>query len=330
MTTTHQKVLRLLKMVDLLRSRRYTPNDLAKAIGVADRTVFRYLADINELLPLQKDSLRAEYYLLHDERLTEMEALVTHSALRMLFHHVPAYNVHYAQAMDKLAKALPESVRKLAQDGTKRLHLYSVQENGDLSRALELVALAWFRRNLLKFDYVSASGSGQKRTKWLEVYFVEVSRSNLGAYAIGFERGFHRKVLSFKLNRMSNITLQGGPEAYSIPDDFSPTEFLEGAWGIVGRSSGTPIEVHLRFGKDVAYRLLEGGYPNMRIGTRDAKGRLEVFVTVGTDKTGFPLEILSWVQSWGPRVEVLAPAALRKRWMQEARSVVELASAEEA
>lgn len=37
----------------------------------------------------------------------------------------------------------------------------------------------------------------------------------------------------------------------------------------------------------------------------------------------FPLEILSWVQGWGPRVEVLAPENLRRRWLEEARQVLE-------
>jgi predicted DNA-binding transcriptional regulator YafY len=45
---------------------------------------------------------------------------------------------------------------------------------------------------------------------------------------------------------------------------------------------------------------------------------------VGTTSDNFPLELLSWVQSWGARVEVLEPESLRSRWLQEARAVAAL------
>lgn len=50
-------------------------------------------------------------------------------------------------------------------------------------------------------------------------------------------------------------------------------------------------------------------------------GSLEVAITAGTTNDNFPLELLSWGQSWGPRVEVLEPASLRERWLAEARAV---------
>jgi predicted DNA-binding transcriptional regulator YafY len=77
----------------------------------------------------------------------------------------------------------------------------------------------------------------------------------------------------------------------------------------------------LRFAPEAANRIREGGYPNLRIDTELPKGGLEVSVQAGTDSDGFPREILPWVQSWGPRVEVIAPEALRRRWLEEARQV---------
>ncbi|WP_298630732.1 WYL domain-containing protein, partial [uncultured Thermus sp.] len=38
-------------------------------------------------------------------------------------------------------------------------------------------------------------------------------------------------------------------------------------------------------------------------------------------KGGVPWEVLSWIQSFGPRVEVLAPESLRRLWLEEARQV---------
>jgi predicted DNA-binding transcriptional regulator YafY len=90
---------------------------------------------------------------------------------------------------------------------------------------------------------------------------------------------------------------------------------------VVGSSGGVPVEVRLRFRPEAAYRILEGGYPNLRIASRLPDGGLEVCITVGTNNDNFPLELLSWVQSWGPRVEVLEPASLRQRWLWEAKEV---------
>lgn len=63
---------------------------------------------------------------------------------------------------------------------------------------------------------------------------------------------------------------------------------------------------------------------------REAGGR-EVAVRAGSDDRGFPREILPWVQSWGPRVEVLAErgeedaAALLRKWGGKAEYARDLA-----
>lgn len=101
----------------------------------------------------------------------------------------------------------------------------------------------------------------------------------------------------------------GEERAYTIPPDFDPRAYLSNAWGVVGGSGGEPVRVRLRFKKETAYCLREGG--------------LEARLTLGTDNYRFPRELLSWVQSWGPRIEVLEPASLRQRWLLEARQVLE-------
>jgi predicted DNA-binding transcriptional regulator YafY len=82
------------------------------------------------------------------------------------------------------------------------------------------------------------------------------------------------------------------------------------------------VEVKLRFKKEAAYRIKEGGYPTLHITQHYPDGGLEVSIVAGTDKENFPLEILSWVQSWGQRVEVLEPQSLRERWLSEVRQVL--------
>ncbi|MCS7058547.1 MAG: WYL domain-containing protein, partial [Meiothermus sp.] len=155
----------------------------------------------------------------------------------------------------------------------------------------------------------------------LEVYFLEVSRTNLGMYVIGYERGYHKALRTYKLSRMRRVRLVGEPGAYTIPKDFDPREYLSNAWGVIGSSGRPPVEVRLLFRPEAVYRVEEGGYPNLQIIQKHPDGSLEVSITTGTDNDNFPLELLSWVQSWGARVEVLAPENLRRRWLEEARQV---------
>lgn len=316
----HRKALRLLEARDLLTARPYTAQELARALGVDKRTALRYLLEDLQAIEVAKEGRSPRYQLLQSQELSPVEALVTHSALRMLYHHAPGHNPVYLEALLKLARRMPEPAQSLAIRSTEDLK-HRLARRLDEGDALGKVAEAWFRQQAIEFYYRKPSGSGRARRNELEVYFVEISRLNLGVYVIGYERSYHRKLRTYKLNRMSRIRPIGEAGAYRIPADFDPRGYLSDAWGVVGGSGGAPVEVRLRFKPEAAYRLREGGYPEMEL-LELPEGGLEARFTVGTDNEGFPLEILSWVQGWGPRVEVLAPENLRRRWLEEARQVL--------
>jgi CRISPR-associated endonuclease/helicase Cas3 len=105
--------------------------------------------------------------------------------------------------------------------------------------------------------------------------------------------------------------------SYTIPETFNPKDYLTSAWGVIGTSGGPVTEVKLRFIPEAAQRLLEGDFPNFIKQEKLEDGSLELSLLAGTDDSGFPLEILSWVQSWGHKVDVLAPENLRERWKSE-------------
>ena len=308
------KARRLAALPDLLKQKARTTAELAEHFGVPKRTIQRDL-----------ETLRgAEYGIESPERglylipsspstLTPIEALAVHAAVRLLYHHAPAYNAHYRAALEKLALMLPDPARSVALSSVENL-----SERLASSRTLEFAARAWFEGKVLAFEYRSPTGSGEWRLKELEIYMIEISRDNLAPYAIGFERSFHREVRTWKLSRMRHTRLL--EDTYTIPPHFDPKRYLATAWGVVGTSGGDTALVTLRFAPEAAHRLREGGYPNLRIERELPDGALEVSIRAGT-VDGFPLEILSWVQSWGPRVEVLAPENLRERWLSEARLV---------
>lgn len=316
----HKKSLRLMEARDLLAAKPYTARELAQVLGVDKRTALRYLLEDLQAIEVAKEGRSPQYQLLQSQELSPVEALVTHSALRMLYHHTPGYEPTYLSALKKLARWLPSPAQELALKSTEDLEHRTLQHQ-DEGFAMAMVAEAWFKRQVIEFDYLKPGGSGRPRKNVLEVYFLEVARTNLGMYVIGHERGYHRALRTYKLSRMRRVRAVGEPGAYTIPKDFDPRHYLSNAWGVVGSSGGVPVEVRLRIRPEAAYRILEGGYPNLCIASRLPDGGLEVCITVGTTNDNFPLELLSWVQSWGPRVEVLEPQSLRKRWLEEARQV---------
>lgn len=313
-----RKARRLASIPELLRLKPRTASELAERLGVPVRTIQRDLEALREMGE-GIEEVRRGVYLIPQVRshLSAVEALAIHAAFRLLYHHSPTRSPFYLSALEKLSALLPEPARTAAFRSAEDLRGRPRDD-----RTLELAARAWFEGRVLAFEYRSPGGSGLWRNKEVEVYFIEVSRENLAPYAIGFERTFHRRILTWKLSRMRHARLLD--DAYEVPPTFDPRQYLSNAWGVMGASGGPLATVRLRFFPEAAYRLEEGGYVNLTVEEKQADGSLLVSLPAGTDSQGFPLEILPWVQSWGPRVEVLEPEALRRRWLEEAQQVMSL------
>ena len=340
---SHRKAFKLAALAEYLRGKPRTKDEMlehfaAREMKLSKSGLERIIRELTELkvglehVPDNFTTHRQFFIRQPPRSMSPLEALLTHSAVRLVYHHSPGYQDLYLTALENLSHALPEPARETASRSTQDLRQKRHQpvkvgdSEIDLGKNLEMVARAWFERRLLGFEYLSPGGSGAWRKKELCVYFVEISRTNLEMYAIGHEGSFHRKTMTFKLNRMRQPLFLGGEGAYALPQDFDPRAYLSSAWGVIGNSGGGLIRVRLRFCKEAAYRIREAHYPGLEIEHQDEGGVLQVSLTVGTDNAGFPLEILSWVQGWGSRVEVLEPQNLRTRWLEEAQKVSTMTS----
>ena len=312
---------RLLHLSELLRGGEYSVKMLLTIFDheATERDLQRDLKVLRECVKgFERSQSRPPQYRIRSQQtqLHPIETLALHSATRLVYHRASGHNTHYRNALKRISTWLPPHIAPVMARGTKDIGKRQSKE----SSALEHVATAWFEGHRLKFKYQSANGSGEWRSKELEVYFIEVHPTNLGLYAIGMETSWHNKCLTFKLSRMKDFELLRDTR-YTIPTHFDPQEFFRDAWGITGQSDGETITVKLRFAPEAARRLEEGGYPNMTIKAETDGSRL-VTIQSGVDKTGLPLEVLAWVLTWGPRVEVLKPDALRARWLADCREVI--------
>lgn len=322
----HQnKAFRLLRLLELLQQKPWRPAELRNELGLGERAVFGYLKQIKALaeqlgLHFVHDKLRGAYSIEVVERLSLTETVVAFTALRMLAHHAPGSNKAYQEALRKLAKNLPEPLRPIAQKSTQALALRPPSLSG---ANLETLTQGWLLRRAVAFEY--RIPNSRTIAVELETYFIEVSRANMAVYIIGkdrlYGRGLHylENLKTYKLERIQRPRLLD--TSYTIPDDFDPTAYLSTAWGIMGGEN--PQKVLLRFAPEAGERIREGGYPNLQIVEQQEGGYTLVQISVGTDSEGFPLELLPWIQSWGPRVEVLEPAHLRAAWLAEARRLLE-------
>lgn len=294
-----------------------------------ERALQRDLLALKQLEPcFRKIEKRPPRYVIDTQRttLSPTQLLIFHAAARLTYHRAAGQATSHREALDRLSGWLPLHLqpvvrRSYADVGQKR------RSDEDLN--FELAATAWVERHPLRFTYRKPNGSGQLRSNTLEIYLIETDPTNLDLYAIGRESSFHDKIRTFKLSRMKHMQILRDQE-YDIPESFQPRAFLKSAWGIVGAQGQGVEQIRLRFRADAAYRILEGGYPNLGEPQINGDGSIETVLAAPLDGSGLPREVLPWIYSFGPRVEVLGPAHIRKHWLGELREATAQASVGDA
>lgn len=308
MSRTVAKAQRLNLLRDELQRRPRSVVELARSYDTSRRTIERDLATLADAMgeDLRKDSNHRWFIPMRSAALNEVEALAVYSATRLLLH-TGVGERHYRAALEKLAQQVPEPAR------TSLLHGVDKLAPAPEDRVLDLVAQAWFQGRVLRCDYASAN-SGETTPRELEVYFYELNRRNLEPYVLAFDRRYRKRVLVFKLARMTNVRLL--EEEYDIPADFDPGRELQAAFGIV---IGDEVEIVIRAPNNVAKRMGEGADRSLRLGEDHGPGHSLVHVVGTLDNHGNALELLPWLLSWGSVIEVLSPESVRVAVGEELR-----------
>ncbi len=71
----------------------------------------------------------------------------------------------------------------------------------------------------------------------------------------------------------------------------------------------------MRFSKNAVYRVKEPDWSGVVAGEEDREGRCTLTILVNNVP-----EIKSWIKTWGPECEVIAPGALRREVAEEIKA----------
>ncbi len=129
----------------------------------------------------------------------------------------------------------------------------------------------------------------------------------LGGYA------HNRKALRlFLIDRIEQATLL--EERFEVPDSFAAGDLTGTAFGLIDE---TPIGVKVRFGAEIGHLIRERTWHPSQQLEESEDGYLTLAFQASGEK-----EILSWLYSYLPHVEVLEPASLRALFYRGLRDVL--------
>lgn len=127
-----------------------------------------------------------------------------------------------------------------------------------------------------------------------------------GIYVLGHSE-HHSGIRTFGFDGFGSIS-RLRQDRFTVPDEFDPWAYVGGGFGLIG---GPSSEVRLRFDRRVA-RFVRRRRWHTSQQLVDHDGALEMRLAVkGT------AELISWILSFGSKVEVLSPPSLRAKVHEE-------------
>jgi predicted DNA-binding transcriptional regulator YafY len=293
--------------------RALTTSELARRVGVAPRTMRKYLVELScsGRLPITREGRGwrlAEHATLEiaPVRFLLEEAVAVYLAARLLVQHADQPNPAVAGAVAKLAVGVPKEMREPLDLLAQRVHS-SGQEA--FARIFRTLAYGWALRQVVHVRYSPRSRPAPYECD-LSTYLLEPAAIGSALYAVGHaDPPGALRVL--KAERILDAKLTD--RSFEAPPPEGLLARLESAWG-VWISEGEPVEVELRFDAEVAARVRETRWhPTQRL-TRLSGGGLSMTLTVSSTT-----EILPWILGWGSHCEVVRPDELRIEIADELR-----------
>lgn len=318
------KASRIGRVVQLLTalqsSRRYAVDDLATLLGVSRRSVFRDLKELQAIgVPYSYDPKSGGYsidpeFFLPPVDLNLREALSLCLFIHKATDHLPIpYKNSALLAALKIENNLPPRIRQHCRGALKNISIRKGKYTAGrfLDDNFSHLQRAIVNKRKVNLFYYSLS---ERKLIETELSPYHLMYNNRAWYVLGFS-GLRNSVRTFKLSRIRRLSVLD--KRFIDGDDFDLTEYLGRAWSMI--PEGKIYHVKLRFLPKVANNVAEVRWHSTQRTSRNNDGSVTVEFRV--DGLG---EIKWWVLGYGDQVQVLAPAALRKRVIQAARNTIKL------
>jgi predicted DNA-binding transcriptional regulator YafY len=309
----HEKIQRVELMLESAEDG-LTTGDICRALDCNPATAYRYIETIREereLIKVGRDRYRLDPLEgIRTVRLHPTEALTIYLALRRFIRQTSKAPDFMATALRKVIPALrrPDLVDRLLR-ATQQLENERRAEPHDTT-IWRTVIDGWLRSQIIRIQYQGLRDDSPTE-HLIEPYLFEPMPLGDGNYLIAWSRT-RNALRTFKPDRILRATLTG--ETFAARE-LSIDKMLGSAWGIW--YGDTLYTVELFFPARVARRVMESVFLPTEQKTALADGT----VLWRAEVSGL-MEILSWVRSWGPDVQVIGPPQLREQIISELRAML--------
>lgn len=305
---TLNKSQKLVRILHRMQDGGVSTADLMEDYDLDDRTLRRYISDLKELgLPVLSTGRgpSRQWTLDASHRrqrvpLTLLELVSLHFG-RTLFDFLGG--TQFAEDADDALERLSTFTgqKELVADLDRKF--IAVREaTKDYTRDSELldeILTALLRQNPARALY--ARVAGPTRAYHLHPYTLGVYRQGLYLFAWDVDDG---KVKTFAIDRFRAFHRER-KDHFDYPEDYDPHAAVADAFGIIG---GPLVDVRLRFRKSAAPYIQERQWHrSQQVEPADDGG------VVLSMRVGRSWELLSWILSFGPDVQVEAPDDLAEQ-----------------
>ncbi|MEW6446963.1 MAG: WYL domain-containing protein [Bacillota bacterium] len=302
-----KRVSRILELVQIIATspHRYLRRDLAARFEVSERMIQKDLEVIRHGLVLPLARSREGYYFektpcLPALQFTFAEALALLLVLQAARQVSGIGSGELSAALTRLEALFPQEFAPLLRQAASTPVVSAQREHRQ--QMLMLLNQALIQGRKVRMIYATHSRGGKASERVVCPYHVMpyVRSWHLIAYC-----EWRQAVLVFKVDRIRQATLLD--KRYRIPEEFDLAAYLGPAWGIMRGATGEAVDVVLRFEPEAGRRVAEEHWHPSQQVEEQSDGtvlfRLHIAVTP---------DFLNWLLYYGSRVEVLAPASLRK------------------
>lgn len=310
----YSQAARLHDVIRILEARYgATVDELAEECQVTRRTVYRDLDAIRQagypLVPERESDGRVLYrFLTGFKRMSpitfSVEELMTLYFCRgqLDFLKGTPFEEDLEAIFGRIRSSLPPRsvahLERIASAATPRFQ--GVRDYTDKAELLKTLRDALLLQKQCRIHYVPARREGEDYLFDPYTLLFYQNSLYLGGYA------HNRKALRlFLVDRIQSVELRD--QRFEIPEDFSAETLTGQSFGLI---DDTTMTVALRFAPEVAHLIRERSWhPGQQL-DEEADGSLRLCFEAAGEK-----ELLAWLYSYVPHVQVLEPASLKKTFV---------------